>query len=491
MKKLALLSLLVGVFLSVDLLCAQETKIYNITSILDQSDANLLEMPRVGFCNELVRQGVQFNEQQNREQRAKSLIEFIKRYIAPEQWQDKSRRIYCRDDLLYVSQSKDVHAQITALFAELIAVKQTSIALDVKIYEMAPEAFASYWLKNLTTAELPPMTTKNPQIKLLAQEKINTFPGQYIQLARLRKIWYLRDQSIEIAEGSNVYDPIIGKIHEGHLFAFRTFLAADGKNLYLQGTASSAQCRRPIRSYYGESKKRKFLQLPVVAIEAVQGTTMLPSGRPTIVGLYSNNRYVRLLVATASVVVPHKKASLPKLWPAHYLVEVAKDYPLAQTLPPLEVTRQVPITAAKAEIKEMPNAPFALPDDLLSHLQTVFPGKQLPPIARYGDWFLAFADSQIVEPEIMRMVKRYSCPVVIRLGYYEIKNRFKQEVLARFAPAKVVDRQQYEWLSGPCRTEKLCASVRIAGAKGFGLFSALPFFRARLRCRGCQGNFGV
>ena len=446
MKKFVWLSLLAGMLLITGLVWAQPTKVYNIAAILDRPDANLPEAPSIGFCNELMRQGVEFHEQQNRAQRARALINFIKRYIAPEQWQDKSQCIYSSGDWLYVSHNHKVVAQITALLSTLTTAKQIAITLDFQIYEIAAQAFGAYWPKSLTTPELPALSSKNPQIKLLAQEKINTFPGQYVQLARLRQIRYLRDQSIEIAEGSAIYDPIIGKINEGNLFTFRAFLAADGKSIYLQGTASSAQCQPSIRNYFGENKKTSFLQLPAVAIDAVQGTTALALGRPTIIGLYSGKNSVRLLVATARIATSKKTTALPQLWPVHYLVELAPNYSLSKILPPMDVAWKVPIVAPKAKFKEMPTAPFALPDSLVSHLHRLLPGKRLPQLARYEDWLLSFGASSTLAPEINRLMRHYAEPMVIRLGYYQVKDSSKQEVLAKFSATTVVEQQQYEWL---------------------------------------------
>ncbi len=387
----------------------------------------------------------------------KELADLIQQHIAPESWKQYPNRIICENGDLYVIQTMEVHKQIEQLLCLLRQEMSRQIVLKVQTYEMDTEFFGQQFSQLANAQIASSLAVPSDRIKLIENATLLGFPNQSMQVARIRKVWYLRDRNPEIAEGMAISDPVTGLIQEGSVYHFVALPTPDAQHIYLQGGVTTAECKRPLRIFEGTEDLGKW-QLPVVSLEGIMGSFYLPVAQASVLGIYStdsNKVHIVLVTAQVAAVSFNQGESNIAVFNTPSFSLLPQNYQLSSYISPSDVLFQTaPLSPKKVAsiINEKPG--FAEVKDTMSSEKMLLDilGEEMKDSIRgfmYKNFLVAFTSSKEVEKvsvPLNAMFARKMQTNSFRVSCYQIKEAASDEFLKKFADLQKLTEKEYSWL---------------------------------------------
>ena len=232
-----------------------------------------------------------------------ALADLIRDTIETETWDTGWADIQFREGgRLIVRNLPSVNRKIETFLAALAAAAGRRVRLSAALFEVPESGRAAL------EAGTPP--ARIPDAKLVASGSTETRSGVQAVIKVTNRVRYVRDYDVEIAQGSNLSDPIVGTPDEGFTLEVLPRITLGGGRVVLQCYSQSGRFRRPFRSlvvatdeeYFAERFRsdRRYshgkLELPVYDHANAFFTRVARSGESFVVPTLSEGKLLALVV---------------------------------------------------------------------------------------------------------------------------------------------------------------------------------------------------
>lgn len=222
------------------------------------------------------------------------LVEMIRRNVNEDSWENDRNSITFENGTLLVVQTADVHERIVQFLAAVRQARSRVISIDCTILSAeatviseltkrtaAPGKYAL--LDEAATRALLNAATAGGKVSIVKATRLTAFNGQRVHVADIRQVAFIQDYDVEIATGSAIADPIVGRCIEGVVADLWPRVDATGKTFSIEVRLSGVSLVRPIESFELKTPELGTLQLPVIDAQDVKTTIVVPAGRTAIV----------------------------------------------------------------------------------------------------------------------------------------------------------------------------------------------------------------
>lgn len=208
------------------------------------------------------------------------LIELMRQVIEPESWEEiEGAEVQPRNGRLFVNQIPRVQRKIAALLDSLrvAADRQLRVRFVAVPVNAADLALLDARPRELSSAEAEQLLAREP----LGVAETVCRSGQRLSERIGRRISYLQDYDVEIAQEATIGDPIRMEAFSGMAVELQPLLDDGGGGVRLDFQVTRTELAEPIRRVDTEHGP---LELPVLAMTRVQGAAWVPLGKTSIVG---------------------------------------------------------------------------------------------------------------------------------------------------------------------------------------------------------------
>ena len=223
------------------------------------------------------------------------LVEMIQMAVEPASWDEiVGSEIQVNFSRLFVKTLPRIHRRIERMLDWCRKHKDRYIEVDVVAVPVAAGDLA-------LLASRPRELDADQAERLLSRKPLGTihisgFDGQMLSQEHGRKIAYLQDYDVEIAEGAKVGDPIGQKIFEGFAAEVQPCLDLGAKGVLMHCRLQLTDVGEPLprhRTEHGE------VELPVMTLTRVNTSFWAPLGKTVVAGGCTVGKKPCVLLVTA------------------------------------------------------------------------------------------------------------------------------------------------------------------------------------------------
>lgn len=223
-----------------------------------------------------------------------TLVEMIRRNVSEDSWENDRNSITYENGTLLVVQTPEVHERIGQFLATVRQARNRVISIDCTILTADASAVADLTkrgaapgqyalLDEAGTRALLDAATPGGKVSIAKATRLTAFNGQRVHVADLRQVAFVQDYDVEIATGSAIADPVIGRCLEGVVADLWPRVDASGKTFSIEVRLSGVSLVRPIATFEPNTPSLGLLQLPVVDAQETKTTVVVPAGRTAVV----------------------------------------------------------------------------------------------------------------------------------------------------------------------------------------------------------------
>ncbi|MGE0191683.1 MAG: hypothetical protein AB7T63_06525 [Planctomycetota bacterium] len=131
---------------------------------------------------------------------------------------------------------------------------------------------------------------KSERVQQITAPRLSVYNAQRANLSILNQISYVQDYEVEIAQASNIANPVVQTIQEGVVLDVRPIVSSDRRFVTLELRPTVATVLRPIPTITTNLASGPFpsapvtLQVPEMRIQRVRTTVMMPDGATLLIG---------------------------------------------------------------------------------------------------------------------------------------------------------------------------------------------------------------
>ena len=131
---------------------------------------------------------------------------------------------------------------------------------------------------------------KSQRVQQITAPRLTVYNAQRANLSILNQISYVADYEVEIAQASNIANPVVQTIQEGVVLDVRPIVSSDRRFVTLELRPTVAEVLRPIPTITTNLASGPFpsapvtLQVPEMRIQRVRTTVMMPDGATLLLG---------------------------------------------------------------------------------------------------------------------------------------------------------------------------------------------------------------
>ncbi len=405
---------------------AQETRVYDVSSLVVPFDDRELFSEKIGFTTESSSIGT-MTLITHTETSMDDLVQLIQKFVVPKTWEKENHKISYHHKTLYIIQDRKVHQRIDEFLKNLEKVLHRKILVKIKVYELS----LPYERNSLTQGET---LFEKSSTKLIQEFSVQGFSGVRMNIATTESHHYLRDHDVEIAEGASIVDPIMGVFTEGNAFSVKALLTPDEKSAYLQGSFSFADLEK-YRDYAISQNLKSNFQLPVAALRGIEGTLLLPLEKERIFGLFPYGEKLQAITVEVDLVSktlsPEKEILSQGLFSVQSLSYIPENYDVYQLMPVTDITlpsaiRLTPDNQSNLEptLEEVPT-PY-LPDEFKERYLEEYPHQFFRDILLVDVY--PNQEKQIKE-QLTKFVQSKTKPISIKVSCYSLKKNSSSDIV--------------------------------------------------------------
>jgi len=136
-------------------------------------------------------------------------------------------------------------------------------------------------------------TEKSERIQQVTASRITVYDTQRGNISVLNQVAYVQDYEVEIAQASNIANPVIQTIQDGVVLDVRPVVSADRRFITLELRPTVAMLTRPIATFStslasgppGVSQNAPVvIQIPEIQVSRVRTTVVMPDGGTLLIG---------------------------------------------------------------------------------------------------------------------------------------------------------------------------------------------------------------
>lgn len=247
---------------------------------------------------------------------ANDLVELIRSLIAPTSWEEEGALLRTAGGRLTVHARGDVQRAVEALLAQLWSEALTRIRIDARFVTLDADALAllekTGHLAELRSGRLgrEAATAVLAQHPNAAGGTAHCVPGVRASIRQLNSVSYVRDFSVEIAQGSIVGDPIVDLVREGVLLDVTPHLLLDG-GLFLEVIAQTSSLVGPIRQVNLEADALGSVDLPACRLFRSVSGGRLAAGESLAIIREDGSGTMHVLLVTPRIIGSQPVQLLP------------------------------------------------------------------------------------------------------------------------------------------------------------------------------------
>ncbi|MHC4953865.1 MAG: hypothetical protein ACYTGZ_08240 [Planctomycetota bacterium] len=255
-----------------------------VSRIYEIGDLLMYTSDRVGEAVDLMPSKFKATEQPEHEPRSPFAIDWmidaIRQVIEPESWETiEGADIQPRSGRLFVHTIPRVHTKVAALLGTLRGIADRQ--LRVEFFAVPMEAGDASLVSNR-----PRELTKEEAARLLNRELLGSVEtvcqsSQHLSQRVGRRLGYLQDYEVEIAQEAHIGDPNRWEVFSGMAVELRAMLDESGSGARLDVQIDRTKVQEPVRRVDTEHGP---LELPVLSLTRVRTSAWLPLGKISIIG---------------------------------------------------------------------------------------------------------------------------------------------------------------------------------------------------------------
>ncbi len=151
-------------------------------------------------------------------------------------------------------------------------------------------SFQHTWLDDTAVEVILRAVEKTQRVQEITAPRITVYNAQRANVSVLNQVSYVADYEVEIAQASNIADPVVQTIQEGVVLDVRPIVSSDFRFVTLELRPTVAEVLRPIPTITTNLASGPFasapvtLQVPELRIQRVRTTVMMPDGATLLLG---------------------------------------------------------------------------------------------------------------------------------------------------------------------------------------------------------------
>ncbi len=234
-----------------------------------------------------------------------AIADIIRETVEPASWDSGGDVMGMEGGILAVKNRPAVHAMVRKMIADLAAAASQRIGFSVEVYELGSDKYPDH----LPDPKLEALKVAGVLIGSASGE---AWPGISTAVQVTNRVRFVRDYDVEIAQGSNISDPIVDFGLEGIVLELLARPTLDGNRLLIDAIVQQGRFDRPFREvelgideeYFAEpyrsevSKNLGIIEMPVFHHSGVALTRMVPAGGTFTIPIISEGRTLLFLVKT-------------------------------------------------------------------------------------------------------------------------------------------------------------------------------------------------
>jgi hypothetical protein len=211
------------------------------------------------------------------------LIEMIRRNVRPDTWHHERNKIRLAEGRLTVVQTPAVQEEVTRFLDVLRRARMRRVVITAHALTVRKDHFGSYLLRAMAR---PGGTLLAPEdlakffgsevvagaVSEVASVTLDALPGQRVHAGPFRRLRYVRDIDVEVAEQAAASAPVVDTLDTGTIFEMRPFVAGASSVLLDLRLASAAQVGdvTPVDTGVGN------IQMVQRSIQSLESTVLVP-----------------------------------------------------------------------------------------------------------------------------------------------------------------------------------------------------------------------
>ncbi|MFV1958763.1 MAG: hypothetical protein ACC662_05050, partial [Planctomycetota bacterium] len=237
-----------------------------------------------------------------------ALVDLIQELAAPGTWKRTGSSIDVRGNRLVVVQTEPildaVERGIEALRHRLLfTVDTTAVVVDVprrlaEALTFASEGRRAPYLPGERALEALAAARVSGEATSVGRVRIPSMTGARSVLVQGRRIAYVQDYAVEIADGASIANPIVRTAFSGLVVDVIPSLTPGGDAVFLDVRFDATRLHEPIRQ--GETP-HGLVDLPAVDVLRLRTDLVVPLGQTAVVGMGGHGERVRVLLVRPTI----------------------------------------------------------------------------------------------------------------------------------------------------------------------------------------------
>jgi hypothetical protein len=238
-----------------------------------------------------------------------AVADYIRETVEPNSWDAGGDVMGMEGGILAVKNRPAVHDKIREFIAKLAAAASQRIGFSVEVYELDDARYPT--LKRDVLPKSEPQTAAM-EVRRIESASGEAWPGVSTAVQVTNRVRFVRDYDVEIAQGSNISDPVVDFGTEGTVLELIARPTIDGKRLLVDVIVQHGRFDRPFRElelgideeYFAEPyrsdlpKNLGIMQLPTFRHSGVVMTRIVPAGGTFTIPIVSGGRTLVFQVKT-------------------------------------------------------------------------------------------------------------------------------------------------------------------------------------------------
>lgn len=146
--------------------------------------------------------------------------------------------------------------------------------------------FQGTYLNNAQAEAILHAVEKSDRSTTLTAPRLTAYNGQRANVTVLNQVSYIADFDVEIAQASQIGDPIVQTLRDGVILDLRPVVSADRRFITMELRPTVAVLSRPIQTFQTTLANGPpvTIQLPEIAVQRVRTTITMPDGGTLLLG---------------------------------------------------------------------------------------------------------------------------------------------------------------------------------------------------------------
>jgi Flp pilus assembly secretin CpaC len=177
------------------------------------------------------------------------------------------------------SKGDDIRARFENIY-------DVSIGKPGVLTDLGGLTFQGTYLNNTQAEAILHAVEKSDRSTTLTAPRLTAYNGQRANVTVLNQVSYIADFDVEIAQASQIGDPIVQTLRDGVILDLRPVVSADRRFITMELRPTVAVLARPIQTFQTTLANGPpvTIQLPEIAVQRVRTTITMPDGGTLLLG---------------------------------------------------------------------------------------------------------------------------------------------------------------------------------------------------------------